>query len=218
MFHRGPKERATVVYMVTGVALVASVVTQARSVRAEDEPPTLAMAAAEPGLFRSTAAAQPRFDPTTLSPAEKSTFLNRAIAEQARQLGAMVKMRDEAREAKDIVRLNCVKDKVDTGAKVLERSRSASDQAFSALAAGANDLVDVHLLKVDEGASRMRELEAEAEACVGSEEESGTTVEVEDGSGEGAGGEGGFGDAGGGGAGAGGPAAGPTVPPVASDF
>lgn len=154
-------------------------------------------------------------DAASVSIDEKKSRVEDMLTSQRSTLGYAVTVLSEARKSKDIVKLNCVNEKLIQIKGLLKISEQASLHMYEAIADDAQDLINHEFTKIVVANQKSEVLKAEAKRCVGENSvyAGNTSVDVEiDGDSDGGGGSGGVGG------GASAPPPGPSVPPVASTF
>jgi hypothetical protein len=106
-------------------------------------------------------------DAANITDAEKKVRAERMIGDARKSLARATELLQEARNAKDIVQLNCVNEKLTQIKGLLRLSEKASVQMYEAMAKGAQDVVNHEYTKIAVAGQKTQLLRTEAEQCVG---------------------------------------------------
>lgn len=106
-------------------------------------------------------------NPSELSLDEKRAQVERMLAAQREALAKVAELLAEAREAKDMVQLNCVQSKLDQIKGLLKLSEQASSQMYDAIAVNDIGQVDHEFTKIYVASLRVDSLSRGANECVG---------------------------------------------------
>lgn len=106
-------------------------------------------------------------NPSELSLDEKRAQVERMLAAQREALAKVAELLAEAREAKDMVQLNCVQSKLDQIKGLLKLSEQASSQMYDAIAVNDIGQVDHEFTKIYVASLRVDSLSRSANECVG---------------------------------------------------
>lgn len=106
-------------------------------------------------------------DASKISDADKKTRAESMIGDARKSLARGVELLSDARNAKDIVQLNCVNEKLTQIKGLLRLSEKASVAMYDAMAKGAQDVVDHEYTKIAVAHQKTQLLRTEAEQCVG---------------------------------------------------
>lgn len=98
---------------------------------------------------------------------EKQERVDVMLAEQRLSLKRGTELLQEAREANDIVQLNCVNEKLTQIKGLLKLTENASRAMYDAIGAADDPTVNHEYTKIFVATQRSRDLRAEAEQCVG---------------------------------------------------
>jgi len=101
--------------------------------------------------------------------AEKRTKTESALRAQRDSQARVSTLAREARTDRDILRSNCLQQKLKLIEALLRISEAASTAMYEALAAGKDDVVDQSFAKILVASERSRSVRSEAEACVGAQ-------------------------------------------------
>ncbi|MCC7384179.1 MAG: hypothetical protein IT384_20210 [Deltaproteobacteria bacterium] len=102
-----------------------------------------------------------------LSHAEKKSRAEEMLAEMRETLARGSEILAEARQAKDVVQLNCVNEKLVQIKGLLKIGEQSSVRMYEGIAEGADDVVNHEYTRLAVAHQRGRVLRAEAEQCVG---------------------------------------------------
>lgn len=125
----------------------------------------LVLALAGSAAAQSPASPYPRA--AALGPAAQVAGARRAVAEMQITLTAARARFEAAREAEDLVQVNCVGDKIAAIKGLLRTSEEASTALGEAIEQGAGLLADHAYTRVTVAADRVAKLRLEVESCVG---------------------------------------------------
>ncbi len=117
----------------------------------------------------------------SLSGAEKQDRARSYLDEMRDVLGHVLKLLKEAREEKDVIKVNCVNEKLTSIKGLIRISEQAGMTLQEALAKGEKDTASHEFHKISISHQKIRVLRSEAEQCVGelAFAVGKTTVEVE---------------------------------------
>jgi hypothetical protein len=117
----------------------------------------------------------------SLSGSEKQDRAKSYLDEMREVLGHVLKLLKEAREEKDVIKVNCVNEKLTSIKGLIRISEQAEMTLQEALAKGENDTASHEFHKISISHQKIRVLRSEAEQCVGelAFAVGKTTVEVE---------------------------------------
>ncbi len=124
-----------------------------------------ASAQAPAAAMESAPAERP--DPDAIPDAQKLALSTRAIAKMRAGLASVMKSLDEARRSRDVVKLNCVNEKL-TELKGLLRISEQADVALQEAVATRNEVGVRHeFTKLDIAGGRADTLQRESSQCIG---------------------------------------------------
>lgn len=106
-------------------------------------------------------------NPSELSVDEKRAQVESMLAAQREALAKVAELLADAREAKDMVQLNCVQSKLDQIKGLLKLSEQASSQMYDAIAVNDIGQVDHEFTKIYVASLRVDALSRGANECVG---------------------------------------------------
>ncbi len=112
---------------------------------------------------------KPAPDQVTLAPADMLADAERLIDDMRATLTRAVEVQTQAREKKDIIRLNCVNDKVMQIKELLNIADEARNELMAAVTAGDEDTRYHHHNQVKIASESATSLLADTDACVGEE-------------------------------------------------
>lgn len=108
-----------------------------------------------------------RPDPDSIPDTEKLALSTKAISSMRSGLSEVMKRLDEARRSRDVVKLNCVNEKL-TELKGLLRISEQADVALQQAVASRNEVGVRHeFTKVDIAGTRAQSLQRESSQCIG---------------------------------------------------
>jgi hypothetical protein len=120
-------------------------------------------------LLALPAAAQtPTGGPETLSDPQKLKRAEDHLERMRAVLNQVIKNLEEARDEKDVVKMNCVNEKLTQVKGLLKVSELAALELKEAAARRMSDAADHEYTKVSIARQRVEQLQAEAQQCVGS--------------------------------------------------
>ena len=102
-----------------------------------------------------------------LSDKEKLARTEDTIGEMQKVLREVLRKLEEARQERDLVKLNCVNEKLTQIKALLRIAEQANVALQESVARGSEDGADHEFAKVTIAGQRTRELRAEAEQCIG---------------------------------------------------
>lgn len=109
-----------------------------------------------------------QFDKATqISDSEKIQRANSFLAEMKQTLGHVLKLLKDAREEKDIIKINCINEKLTTIKGLIRISEQADMTLQEAVAKGERDSAAHEFHKISISHQKIRVLRSEAEQCVG---------------------------------------------------
>ncbi len=104
-----------------------------------------------------------------LSPAEMRAQVDNLLAEMQKMMGRVIELQKVARKQKDVIKLNCVNDKLLQIKQLMNIVESANTDLVEATAGGDESGRYAHFTRITIGHEKVGALRDEAEACVGEE-------------------------------------------------
>lgn len=126
-----------------------------------------AQQAAPPANDAGQRAEQPKIEPEKLSEQQKRENTERFLTAQRRTLARLTTMVKEARNARDMLQLNCLNDKLEQVKGLLRISEAASVSMYDGMGTGDEDQVNSQYTRLALANLKTQGLQAEANQCIG---------------------------------------------------
>lgn len=113
------------------------------------------------------------------TPEEKVRFVERVLEEMKGAVRETGKLLESAEKSKDVVRMQCLNQKLTSIRALLAVSEQASGAMQNALVAAENQSADHEFRKIAVALSKVRQFNAEADACLGAVGTQPGAIEIE---------------------------------------
>ena len=113
------------------------------------------------------------------TPEEKVRFVERVLEEMQGAVRETGKLLESAEKSKDVVRMQCLNQKLTSIRALLAVSEQASGAMQNALVAAENQSADHEFRKIAVALSKVRQFNAEADACLGAVGTQPGAIEIE---------------------------------------